>query len=77
MVGVAVLACVPAVVAAQGRLLTRDEAMAAVYQGARVEAERVFLTPRQIAEASAIARVEIESGLIARYVAVRDGVVVG
>ena len=77
MVGVAVLACVPAVVAAQGGLLTRDEAMAAVYQGARVEAERVFLTPRQIAEASAIARVEIESGLIARYVAVRDGVVVG
>ena len=74
---VAVLACAPAVVAAQGGVLSRDEALAAVYQGARVEPERVFLTPSQMSEAASIAGVEIESGLIARYVAMRDGVVVG
>ena len=72
------LVCVPgAVVAAQGGLMTRAEALAAVYRGASVEAERVFLTPDQIAEAAEIGRVEIASGLIACYVAMRDGAVVG
>ncbi len=64
-------------VAAQGTLITRDEALAAVYPGASVEAERVFLTREQMEEASQLAHVEVESGLVARYLATRDGVVEG
>ena len=63
--------------AAQGGRVTRDEALAAVFPGATVEAERVFLTERQMAEIAEMAGVEIESGLVARYVATRDGTVMG
>ena len=51
--------------------------MAAVFPGAVVEAERLFLTPQQIAAATEIAGVEIESGLVARYVAVQGDTVMG
>lgn len=57
---------------AQGGLMTREEALAAVYPGASVEAERVFLTGDQTRRASELARVEVESPLVARYVA-REG----
>ncbi len=76
---VLVLACgasaVPAPAAAQA--LTREEALAAVFPGATIRAERVFLSHEQIERAAAIAGVEIPSALVARYVAVRDGQVVG
>ena len=64
-------------VAAQGGRVTRDEALAAVFPGAVVEAERVFLTEQQMAEIAEIAGVEIESGLVARYVATRGNTVMG
>ena len=61
----------------QERFISREEALAAVFPGAVVEAERVFLTEQQMAEISEIAGVEIESGLVARYVATRGDTVMG
>ena len=63
--------------ASQGRFISRDEALAAVFPGAVVEAERVFLTEHQMVEIGEIAGVSIESGLVARYVAMRGGAVMG
>ena len=63
--------------AAQGGRITRDEALAAVFPRAVVEAERVFLTEQQMAEIAEIAGVESESGLVARYVATRGNTVMG
>jgi hypothetical protein len=62
-------------VSAQG--LTREEALDAVFPGAVVEAQRVFLTEAQQAEAKAWSGEEVPSALVARYVASRDGRVVG
>ena len=62
---------------AQGGRITREEALAAVYPGAAVAAERVFLTRAQQAAIRELAGVEVESRLVARYVATKDGVVVG
>ena len=63
--------------AAQLGLITRDEALAAVYPGAAVEAQRVFLTAEQSGRAAELARTELPSALVARYIARRDGRVVG
>ena len=63
--------------AAQGGLITRDEALAAVFPGAVVEAERVFLTVDQTDRAAALAAGEAPSALVARYIARRNGQVVG
>ena len=57
--------------------LTRDEALAAVYPGATLEAERVFLTGAQQAAAAARSGEEVPSALVARYVARHGGCVVG
>jgi hypothetical protein len=66
-----------ATVAAQAGVVTREEALAAVYPDASVESERVFLTSEEIQRASDLSREEIESPLVARYVARQDGRVVG
>ncbi len=63
--------------ALQQGLLTRDEALLAVYPEALVEAERIFLTVEQQQHAALLAREEISSALVARYVARRDGQLVG
>ena len=63
--------------AAQSGLISRDEALAAVYQGAEVQAERVFLTVDQTHRAAELAGGEVPSALVARYVARRQGRVVG
>jgi hypothetical protein len=60
-----------------GAQVSREEALGAVYPGALFDAERVFLTEAQQARAAEEARVEVPSRLIARYVAVRNGEVVG
>lgn len=57
--------------------ITREEALEAVYPGAAVRAEQVFLTPPQQQQALAQAKVDITTALVARYVATRDGRVVG
>ena len=63
--------------AAQSGLITRNEALAAVFPEATVEAERVFLTRAQTERASDLAGVEVTSALVARYVVTRGGTVVG
>ena len=62
---------------AQPGLVTREEALAAVYPGASFDAERVFLTSEQTDRVSELARVEVDSPLVARYIARHDGRVVG
>jgi hypothetical protein len=61
--------------AAQG--LSRDEALAQVYPGAEIRAEQVFLTPAQVAQVAKRAGTDPASALVARYLAFRDGQVVG
>ena len=68
---------VPGLVGAQSGLVTREEALAAVYPGATVEAERVFLTAEQTRRVAELARADVPSALVARYVARRDGQIVG
>jgi len=63
--------------AVTGQGLTRDEALAAVYPGAAVRAEQVFLTPPQQKQVLTAAGVDVPSALVARYVATKDGAVVG
>ena len=57
--------------------ITREEALAAVYPGASIRAERVFLTPAQQKQALTLADADVASALVARYIASRDGKVVG
>ncbi len=73
----AVWLLLPTGLVAQPNLPTREEALAAVYPGATVEAERVFLTHEQVDRASALARVDVESQLVARYVAREGDQIVG
>jgi electron transport complex protein RnfG len=62
-------------VAAQG--ISREEALAAVYPGADIRAERIFLTQAQVTEVAKRAGTDPASALIARYRATRGGQVVG
>jgi hypothetical protein len=57
--------------------LSREEALAAVYPGATIVAERVFLTAAQQKQVAARAHGDAPSALVARYIATRDGKVVG
>ncbi len=61
----------------QGGQITREEALAAVFPQAAVVSERVFLTAPQMARIAELAGGEIESGLVARYVATENGRTVG
>ena len=76
-VGLTTLLLLPISLSAQTGLMTREEALASVYPDATVEAERVFLTGEQTQRASELARVDIDSPLVARYVAREGGRVVG
>jgi len=77
VVGVATLLLFPISLSSQTGPMTREEVLASVYPGATVEAERVFLTGEQTQRVSELARAEIESPLVARYVAREGGRVVG
>ena len=57
--------------------ITREEALAAVYPGAAIRAEQVFLTPSQQKQVLSQADADVASALVARYIATRDGKVVG
>jgi hypothetical protein len=57
--------------------VSREEALRRVYPGATFQAERKFLTEEQMKKAAALSGVEIPTALIARYVVVNDGKVVG
>jgi hypothetical protein len=61
--------------ASQG--ISREEALAASYPGAQIRAEQVFLTSAQQEQVAARAGTDAPSGLIARYIAMREGKVIG
>ena len=57
--------------------ISREKALAAIYPGSELRADRVFLTEAQVRQARQMGEVAIPSSLIARYIAMRDGQVVG
>lgn len=66
---------VAATLQAQG--LSREEALADVYPGAQIRAEQVFLTAAQLKQVAMSAGAAAPSPLVARYVALRDGRMIG
>jgi len=60
---------------AQG--LSREEALAAVYPGADIRAEQVFLTPAQLKHIAMRAGTDPASALVARYIATRSAQIIG
>ena len=62
-------------VAAQG--LSREEALAATYADADIRAEQLFLTPAQLKQVVIRAGTDPTSALVARYLAARNGQIVG
>ena len=62
---------------AQPGLGSREEALAAVFPGATIDADRVYLSDAQAARIAELARGEMETKIIARYVATQGGRVVG
>lgn len=62
---------------AQFGLVTREEALAAVFPEATVVSERVFLTDTQIKRVTELSSGDVYAKLYARYIATRSGVVVG
>jgi hypothetical protein len=61
--------------AAQG--LSRQEALASVYPGAQIRPEQLFLTSAQLTEIAVQSHTDVPSALVARYIASRDGMIVG
>ena len=57
--------------------VSREKALAAAYPGAEIRSERVFLTDEQVRRAREIAGADVSSRLVARYLAVREGQLVG
>jgi hypothetical protein len=62
---------------AAAQAITREEALGQVYPGAQIRSEQVFLSAAQMKEVAKQAGSEPASPLVARYVASRDGHVVG
>ena len=77
--GVVAAACllVSEAASAQSGLVRREEALAAVFPGATIAADRVYLTAAQARRIADLARDDVRPQIYARYVARRDGVVVG
>jgi hypothetical protein len=65
------------VFAASAQGLSREEALAAVYPGADIRAEQIFLTEAQVLQVARRAGGDPASALVARYRATRGGEVVG
>ena len=63
--------------AAQTGEISRDEALAAVFPGATIDADRVFLTDDQVERIAELAGEDVGTKIYARYIARRGGVVVG
>ncbi len=62
---------------AQSGLVRREEALAAVFPGATIAADRVYLTATQARRIAELSGDDLHTQIYARYVARRDGVVVG
>lgn len=63
--------------AGQPGVVSRQEALNAVFAGAAVSGDRVYLTAEQAGRVAELAGEEVRTRIFARYVARRDGVVVG
>ena len=57
--------------------ISREEALAAVFPGAAIAADRVYLTEEQAEAIAALSREDVPGRIYARYVARRGGAVVG
>jgi electron transport complex protein RnfG len=57
---------------AHAKIISRDEALKLAFPGAEIRQSMIFLTKDEQDEASKLAGVAIESGLVARYDAVKD-----
>ena len=75
--GVGWLVLAAGVASAQSGVISREEALAAVFPGATIDADRIFLTDGQVERVAALSHTEVRSKIYARYVAERGGVVVG
>lgn len=75
----ALFVTVAAPTAAVTQSLTQDEALALAFPGAEFERRTAFLDDAQLARAQELAGpgVEVESGVVTHYVALRDGSPVG
>jgi hypothetical protein len=62
---------------AQSGIVSRDEALAAVFPDATIALDLVYLTPEQVKRIAKLSRDKVRSRIYARYIATRDGVVVG
>lgn len=62
---------------ARSQVVSREDALAAVFPGAEVRSESVFLSGDQAERISEISREEVSGRLFARYVAVTEDEVVG
>jgi hypothetical protein len=76
-VGASLLVVAGSTLFAQSGLITREEALASVFPGAEIASERVFLTRGEQKAAAEIARVDVKSRLVARYVASQEGREIG
>ena len=61
----------------QPGVVSRQEALNAVFAGAAVRGDRVYLTAEQAGRVAELAGEDLRTRIFARYVARRDGVVVG
>ncbi len=77
--GVLAAACLLAVetASAQSGLVQREEALAAVFPGAVIAADRVYLTNAQAERIAELSRDDVHTKIYARYIARRGGAVVG
>ena len=57
--------------------ISRDEALAAAFPGARIDGDRVYLTEAQADAVADLSRQDVPGRIYARYVARRGGAVVG
>ena len=71
------LALAAGAASAQSGVVSREEALAAVFPGAALDTDRIFLTDGQVERIAALSRAEVPSKIYARYVATRGGEVVG
>ena len=74
---VAWLALAGAAASEQSGVVSREEALAAVFAGSTVTADRIYLTPEQAERIAELSRNEVRTRIYARYVATRGGAVVG
>lgn len=67
----------PATAAGQSSTVSREEALAAVFPGAQVATERIFLTDGQAERIAELSRVDVPGRLYVRFTATSRGEVVG